>query len=127
MARRRYQPLDIKKIIAKLPVGYAEEAAGMDGDALRAEIIRAETSIREVEKEQTGDEKLQGAREIVKDIVGSYNDAKRAQRAKIAYSLHLLEERGELGVGDFAEERETREIKPGPARTESAKKKTRAA
>ena len=55
MARsRRYQPLDIKKIIAKLPVGYAEEAAGMDGDALRAEIIRAETSIREVEKEQTG-------------------------------------------------------------------------
>ena len=99
----------------------------MDGDALRAEIIRAETSIREVEKEQTGDEKLQGAREIVKDIVGSYNDAKRAQRAKIAYSLHLLEERGELGVGDFAEERETREIKPGPARSEAAKKKTRAA
>ena len=114
--------MDIKKIIAKLPVGYAEEASGMDGDALRAE-----TSIREVEKEQTGDEKLQGAREIVKDIVGSYNDAKRAQRAKIAYSLHLLEERGELGVGDFAEERETREIKPGPARSESAKKKTRAA
>lgn len=120
--------MDIKKIIAKLPTGFAEDAAGMDGDGLRAEIIRAETSVREVEREQSADEKLQGAREIVKDIVGAYNDAKRAQRAKIAYSLHLLEERGELGIGDFAEQNETREVKPGPARTEGAgKKKTRAA
>ena len=91
--------MDIKKIIAKLPVGFAEEAAGMDGDALRSVIVAAETSIREVEREQGADEKLQGAREIVKDIMGGYNDAKRAQRAKIAYALHLLEERGEAGVG----------------------------
>lgn len=90
--------MDIKKIIAKLPVGYAEEAAGMDGDALRAEIIRAETSIRETEREMGADEKLQGAREIAKDLARGYSDAKRAQRAKIAYSLHLLEERGEAGV-----------------------------
>lgn len=119
--------MDIKKIIAKLPVGFAEDAAGMDGDALRAEIIRAETSIREVEREQGQDEKLQGAREIVKDIVGSYNDAKRAQRAKIAYSLHLLDERGELGIGELGEEPPSREVQPGPARSAGNKKKTRAA
>lgn len=88
--------MDIKKIIAKLPVGFVEDAAGMGDDALRAEIIRAETSIREVEREQGADEKLQGAREIVKDIMGGYNDAKRAQRAKIAYAMHLLEARGKL-------------------------------
>lgn len=92
--------MDIKKIIAKLPVGYLEDSAGMDGAALRAEIIKAETSLREVDTAQRADEKLAGAREIVKDIVGGYNDAKKAQRAKIAYSLHLLEERGELGVGE---------------------------
>jgi len=91
--------MDIKKIIAKLPVGFVEDAAGMDGDALRAAIVRAEELVREVEREQGQDEKLQGAREIVKDIMGGYNDAKRAQRAKIAYALHLLEERGESGVG----------------------------
>lgn len=120
--------MDIKKIIAKLPVGFVEDAVGMDGDALRAEIIRAETQIREVEREQGQDDKLQGAREIVKDIVGAYNDAKRAQRAKIAYSLHLLDERGELGIGELSDEPESREIKPGPARSEGgAKKKTRAA
>lgn len=92
--------MDIKKIISRLPTGFVEDAAGMDGDALRAEIIKAETSIREVEREMGQDDKLQGARDIVKDIVGSYNDAKRAQRAKIAYSIHLLEERGELGRGE---------------------------
>lgn len=91
--------MDIKKIIAKLPVGFVEDAAAMDGDALRAAIVRAEELVREVEREQGQDEKLQGAREIVRDIMGGYNDAKRAQRAKIAYALHLLEERGESGVG----------------------------
>lgn len=94
--------MDIKKILAKLPVGFAEDAAGMDAEQLRAEVLKAETSIREVEREQGQDEKLAGAREIVKDIMGGYNDAKKAQRAKIAYALHLLEERGQLGVGEGA-------------------------
>jgi hypothetical protein len=34
--------MDIKKIIAKLPTGFVEDAAGMDGDGLRAAIVRAE-------------------------------------------------------------------------------------
>jgi hypothetical protein len=120
--------LDIKKIIAKLPSGYVDEAAGMDGDQLRAEIIKAETSLREVEMGQKADEKLTGARDIVKDIVGSYNDAKKAQRAKIAYTLHLLDERGELGVGEFSTDAVTRESKPGPARSEGGRgRKTKAA
>jgi len=91
--------VDIKKIIARLPVGFVEDAAAMDGDALRATIVRAEELVREVEREQGADEKLQGAREIARDLARGYNDAKRAQRAKIAYALHLLEERGESGVG----------------------------
>lgn len=94
--------MDIKKIIAKLPVGFAEDAAGMNGDQLRAEIIKAETSLRTVEHEMKADEKLTGAKELVKDFSGAYNDAKKAQRAKIAYALHVLEERGQLGVGAFA-------------------------
>jgi len=93
--------LDLKKIIAKLPTGYVDDSARMNGDQLRAEIIRAEASLLEVDAAQKADEKLAGAREIVKDIVSGYNDAKKAQRAKIAYSLHLLEERGELGLIDL--------------------------
>ena len=121
--------MDIKKVIAKLPVGFLEDSAGMDGDKLRAEIIKAETTLREVDTFQKADEKLTGAREIVKDIVGGYNDAKKAQRAKIAYTLHLLEERGELGTGEFnTEATSTKESRPGPAKKDSAPaKKTRAA
>lgn len=94
--------MDIKKIIAKLPVGFAEDAAGMDADALRAVIIAAETSLRNVEQEMKANEKLTGARELVKDFMAPYNEAKKAQRAKIAYALHVLEERGELGTGAHA-------------------------
>lgn len=118
--------MDIKKIIAKLPVGYAEEAAGMSGDQLRAEIIRAETSLRWVQQEMKADEKLTGARELMKDLSASYNEAKKAQRAKIDYSLHVLEERGELGVGQIDDD-ENATTGARPSRTETKPKKSRAA
>jgi hypothetical protein len=105
--------LDIKKIIAKLPTGFVDDAMGMDGEQLRAEIIRAETALHEVDKGQKADEKLQGARELVKELVGAYNDAKRAQRAKISYVLHLLEERGELGTGELTGDLVTKEKDDG--------------
>lgn len=91
--------MDIRKIIAKLPAGFAEDCASFTGNDLRAEIIRAETSLRTVEQEMKADEKLTGARELVKDLSAAYNEAKKAQRAKIQYALHVLEERGELGTG----------------------------
>ena len=95
--------MDIKKIAAKLPSGYAEDAAGMSGSQLRDEIIKAETALHEVDKELKADEKVTGARELLKDLVGAYNDTKKAQRAKIQYALHLLEERGELGTSRAAD------------------------
>lgn len=99
--------LDIKKIISKLPPGFAEDCAGFDGDALRAEIIKAETSLRQVEQDMKANEKLTGARELVKDFMAPYNEAKKAQRAKIDYAMHVLEERGQLGTGAFAPDEAT--------------------
>ncbi len=92
--------MDIKKIIAKLPTGYAEDCAGYSGDQLRAAIITAEANLKATRQEMKADEKLTGAKDIVKDLGGAYRDAINAQRAKIDYSLHVLEERGELGVGE---------------------------
>ena len=100
--------MDIKKIIAKLPTGYVEEAARMDDATLREEVLRAETRIREVARDRASDEKLQGAKDIVKDLNGPYADAVKAQRAKIAFTLHTLEERGklpEVGGGDGENEK----------------------
>lgn len=86
----------IDKLLKKLPTGYAEEADRMSDTKLKAEIIQAETNIRNIKAEQAGDEKLNGAKEIVKDLNSPYNDAVKAQRAKIEYALHLMEQRGTL-------------------------------
>lgn len=106
--------MDIKKVIAKLPAGYAEDVAGMSGDQIRAEIIRAETSLKWARQEEKADEKYQGAKELAKDLGAAYREAKAAQSAKIDYSLHVLEERGELGVGahgvDAEEPKDTRAL-----------------
>lgn len=99
--------MNIKRVIAKLPAGFAEEAAGMSGDRLRAEIVRAETTLREIGQAMEADEKLTGARELVKDFSASYTEARKAQRAKIDYALHVLDERGELRPGAAAADVET--------------------
>lgn len=89
--------MKLSKVVAQLPAGFVDQAEAMSSDALRAEIVRAETAIREVDREQEADDKLAGAREIARDIMGGYNEARRAQRAKIAYALHVIEQRGESG------------------------------
>lgn len=88
--------MDIKKLIAKLPAGFVEDVAGMSSEDMEAAIVASEANVRRVEVEREGDEKLRGARELAKDLAAPYADAVKAQRAKIAYLLWQLEERGEL-------------------------------
>lgn len=85
-----------KSVLKNLPTGFAEEAEGMDAGRLKAAIIAAETSIREATQEMKQDDRLNGAKELVKDYAAGYRDVFRAQKAKIAYVLHLLDGRGEL-------------------------------
>jgi hypothetical protein len=92
--------MKIEKIIKKLPTGFVDEVGAMKKQQLRDMIIQCETNIRAVELERDSDEKLNGAKELVKDYSGPYRDAMAAQRAKIAYVLHVLEERGELPASE---------------------------
>jgi hypothetical protein len=93
--------MDVLKIIKKLPTGYADEAAAMDGDKLRAEIVKAEGALHECDRLMEDDEKLQAAKLIAKDLGAGYRDARKAQRAKIAYVLYLLEEKCEPAFTGF--------------------------
>lgn len=88
--------MNIEKILKKLPAGFADEIASYNKQRLKDAVLQSETNIRAVEQEREQDEKLKGAKEIVKDLNGPYREAIGAQRAKIAYLLHVLEERGEL-------------------------------
>lgn len=92
--------MDIMKLLSKLPSGYAEDIAAYDHAKLHTEVIQCEANIRQIEEDKANDEKLTGARELVKDLAGPYRDAMNAQRAKIKYVLHLLAERGQLPEGE---------------------------
>lgn len=92
--------MDIKKVIAKLPTGFVDEAAAMGANELRQCILRATATIQEVKDAQEADEKLQGAKELVKDYSAGYTDVVKAQGAKVAYCLHLLAERGQPAPSD---------------------------
>ena len=84
----------LKRIIAQLPTGFAEDMSGADDAKLRQEILRAEDNLAETQREKDADEKLAGAKELVKDLSAAYADAAKAQKAKIAWCIHTLEQRG---------------------------------
>ncbi len=86
----------LTRLKKQLPTGWAEEADAMGAASLRDVVIEAETALVETDKSQESDMKLQGALEIAKDLKGAYTDARKAQRAKIAYALYLLAEKGVL-------------------------------
>lgn len=97
--------MDIRKLMKALPTGFAETVAQMSGDDMRSAMILANTRVREIVREKEGDEKLEAARNLVKDLNEPYADALKAQRAKIDYLLWQLEERGELlELGEIEEE-----------------------
>lgn len=88
--------MDLKRILKALPTGFQAEADALSPARLRTVIVEAETHIREVEHERDGDEALSAAREQAKDLGAGYREAITCQRAKIAYALHLLAEKGEI-------------------------------
>lgn len=116
--------MDIKKVISALPTGFAEDCAGFNTEQLKDELVKAETSLRRTKQEEKADEKLTGAKELVKDLGGAYREAKKAQRAKIDYTLHVLEERGVLGTGSIAEDEDA---EPSSTKKGGGRRRSRAA
>lgn len=88
--------MKLKIALKKLGTGVRDELDKLSERGLRDAIIEAETSIREIVSEMEQDERLAGAKEIVKDLAGGYREAKQAQEAKVQYALHRLEEMGKL-------------------------------
>jgi hypothetical protein len=82
------------KLLKKLPDGFTDTANAMKDDELKKLIFECEGNIYVIEKEKDNDDKLNGAREIMKEHAAPYRDAKACQTAKIRYALYLLEGRG---------------------------------
>lgn len=92
---KKDQNLDFPaKYEKKLPTGFKEDADSFDVEKLKKTIIECESNIVTVDREMQQDEKLQAAKDLVKDLSSAYRDAKNCQTAKIKYCLHLLEGKG---------------------------------
>ena len=83
-------------VLKNLPLGWKEEADKMSESALRGVIVDSSNNLRTVETEMEENDALQRLKEKVKDASAGYNEAKKAQKAKIAYALHCLETNGKI-------------------------------
>jgi hypothetical protein len=80
-------------IIKDLPE-FKDAADASSVEELKKIIVECEGNIYTVEKEIEANVQLAAAKEVVKEMMDPYRDAKKTQQAKIQYALLLLEGKG---------------------------------
>lgn len=83
-----------KKMLDRLPEGWADSANSMKEDELKKVVFECAGNIHTINQAKGNDEKLNGAKELARNLSAPYRDAKNAQQAKIDYAIWLLEGRG---------------------------------
>jgi hypothetical protein len=77
-----------------LPEGYEETAASYSNEELEKLIVKSRGLIADTVHDMETDEKLAGYKAQLKDIMGGFRDAMKAEDAKIMLALYLLRDRG---------------------------------
>jgi hypothetical protein len=81
------------KVLKNLPE-FKDTADAASEEELKKIIVQSEGNIYDVDKEMSTNVKLNSAKELVKDFMAPYKDARRSQNCKIQYALFLLEGKG---------------------------------
>jgi hypothetical protein len=84
-----------EKLVKVLGQVTAEELEAMDANALGAVIVQASDAIRTSKEELESNPKYQALKDALKDITAAKRELDARQKAKIAYSLELLEQKGQ--------------------------------
>lgn len=71
---------------------FVENNDNVNEDVAAELIVKAEQKMKEIEEEREADERLAAAKNIVKDLNGSYTSAIKYERAKINYLLEKIAE-----------------------------------
>ena len=82
------------KVLKDLPE-FKDTADAASSEELKKIIVQSEGNIYTVDNEKENDVKLNGAKELVKEMAAPYRDAIKVQQCKIKYALFLLEGKGE--------------------------------
>ena len=88
--------MKLSTIMKNLPTGWQDEADAMSETALRNVIVDSTNNLKTIEDEMAENEDLKKLKERVKEASAGYNDAKKAQKSKVAYALHCLEQKGKI-------------------------------
>ncbi len=81
------------KVLKDLPE-FKDTADAASADDLKKIIITCEGNIYTIDNEKEMDNKLNSAKELVKEYSAPYRDALKVQTAKIKYALYLLDGKG---------------------------------
>jgi hypothetical protein len=93
MARTRE---DVEKKVLKLPGGeeFATTVVHLTVQQLEARITQMQKDLDESEEHKENNEALKEARDVVTNLVGPYNDVKKAIKLKTQYIIALIHEKG---------------------------------
>lgn len=78
-----------KKVLSK---SFVENHEQVSEDQAADLIVQSELQIRSLEEERSNDDKLNAARQIVKDLGAGYSSAIKYEKAKISFLLEKIEE-----------------------------------
>jgi len=83
-----------KKLLDKVPGPVADAIPSMKEDELRERIVNCEASIVDIEKGQDDSDRISALKDELKDLVGGFRDAKKAEEATIKYCIYTLRKQG---------------------------------
>jgi hypothetical protein len=82
------------KLLKKLSPEFVDAINAMSDDEIKARILTCEGNLYEIAAAKENDEKLNAAKEIVKDLSKPYSESKASENAKIQFAIFTLESRG---------------------------------
>lgn len=78
-----------KKILSQT---FLEDNENINEDEAAHLIVKAEMTIKGLNEEMQADDRLNAAKQVVKDLQAGYNNAVKYEQAKIQYLLAKIEE-----------------------------------
>lgn len=102
MARKKKEDGEAAKgVLNALPPGMREELDSCDAEELKTHIVQSTAILRANKKALKIDVELESAKQRVKELSEDYQETAKAKEAVISYALHLLNEKGDVDLGDF--------------------------
>lgn len=82
------------KYLRRLSPEFVDAINGLSDEEIKSRILVCEGNLYEIASAKENDEKLNGAKEIVKDLSAPYSESKASENAKIQFCIFTLESRG---------------------------------